>query len=98
MGNSKVQANSKSQAAEIQCEYEIAKISCDTPPPGENKCATLHKQIGHTKNVLSFMKNGIKKWLPCRHAQKIQERKNRLNNLKKSIKKIASQVIIKSRY
>ena len=51
MGNSKVQANSKSQAAEIQCEYEIAKISCDTPPPGENKCATLHKQIGHTKKM-----------------------------------------------
>ncbi|WP_282822376.1 hypothetical protein [Neisseria subflava] len=98
MGNSKVQANSKSQAAEIQCEYEIAKISCDTPPPGENKCATLHKQIGHTKKCIKFYEKWDKKWLPCRHAQKIQERKNRLNNLKKSIKKIASQVIIKSRY
>ncbi|MBF1269936.1 MAG: hypothetical protein HXM89_00790 [Neisseria sp.] len=98
MGNSKVQANSKSQAAEIQCEYEIAKISCDTPPPGENKCATLHKQIGHTKKCIKFYENGIKNGYLADMLKKYKNVKNRLNNLKKSIKKITSQAIIKSRY
>lgn len=70
MGNSKVQANSKSQAAEIQCEYEIAKISCDTPPPGENKYATLHKQIGHTKKCIKFYEKWDKKMVTLQTCSK----------------------------
>ena len=70
MGNSKVQANSKSQAAEIQCEYEIAKISCDTPPPGKNKCATLHKQIGHTKKCIKFYEKWDKKMVTLQTCSK----------------------------
>ena len=70
MGNSKVQANSKSQAAEIQCEYEIAKISCDTPPPGENKCATLHKQIVHTKKCIKFYEKWDKKMVTLQTCSK----------------------------
>lgn len=70
MGNSKVQANSKSQAAEIQCEYEIAKISCDTPPPRENKCATLHKQIGHTKKCIKFYEKWDKKMVTLQTCSK----------------------------
>ena len=70
MGNSKVQAHSISQAAEIQCEYEIAKISCDTPPPGENKCATLHKQIGHTKKCIKFYEKWDKKMVTLQTCSK----------------------------
>ena len=85
---SKLQANSKSQAEERQREYEIAKNFCDTPPqPGDNKCATLHRQIEHAKKCIELYEEWDKKWLPGRHAQKIQERKNRLNNLKEEHKK-----------
>ena len=85
---SKSQANSKSQAEERQREYEIAKNFCDTPPqPGDNKCATLHRQIEHAKKCIKLYEEWDKKWLPGRHAQKIQDRKNRLNNLKEEHKK-----------
>ena len=59
---SKLQANSKSQAEERQREYEIAKNFCDTPPqPGDNKCATLHRQIEHAKKCIKLYEEWDKK-------------------------------------
>ncbi|QEY26674.1 hypothetical protein D0T92_09140 [Neisseria zalophi] len=47
----------------------------------------LHNQIEHAKKCINLYEEWDKKWLPGRHTQKIQEYKNRLNNLKNEHKK-----------
>jgi RHS repeat-associated protein len=66
-----------------QLEYERAKNFCDSePPPGQNDCSTLSKEIDHANQCIAFYEQWDSKWLPGRHAKKIQTWKNRLKNLK----------------
>jgi RHS repeat-associated protein len=68
---------------ERQQEYEAAKRVCDTPPPpGNNDCSTLSRQIDHAERVIKLYEAWDMKWYPGRHDRKVQQWKNRLQNLK----------------
>jgi type VI secretion system secreted protein VgrG len=74
---------SQAQSQERQAEYEYAKNWCDTPPPeGANECASLSIAIDHAEKCVDLYEAWDAKWAPGRHAQKISERKNRIENLK----------------
>ncbi|WP_164503707.1 RHS repeat domain-containing protein [Pleionea sediminis] len=67
-----------------QQEYERAKNFCDGgPPEGSNDCSSLSKKIDHAEQCIDFYEQWDAKWLPGRHAQKIQGWRNRLENAKR---------------
>ena len=66
-----------------QKEYEIAKNICDQPqPPGPLDCSGLSSQIHRAEAVIKRYEEWDAKYLPGRHAEKIQGWKNRLKDLK----------------
>jgi type VI secretion system secreted protein VgrG len=66
-----------------QFEYERAKNYCDAPPPpGSNECSTLSRQIDHAEETIKLYELWDANWNPSRHAQKIQNWKERLKSLK----------------
>ena len=68
-------------------EYQLAKRFCDTPvPPQASRCATLSAQINHAKRCIELYTNWDRKWQPGRHTIKINDWKNRLNDLKEKAK------------
>ena len=76
-------ADAVGEAAARQSEYLQAKNFCDTPPPpGSNDCATLSRQIDHAKQRISLYQSWDSRWSPGRHATKLQDWTNRLNQLK----------------
>jgi RHS repeat-associated protein len=84
---SKKGEQSMDPAAQRQQEYMRAKRFCDTPPPpGDNKCSTLSKQIDHAKEVIQLYQDWDSKWQSGRHSDKIDDWKRRLENLKKDHK------------
>jgi type VI secretion system secreted protein VgrG len=71
------------EEAARQSEYLQAKNFCDTPPPpGSNDCATLSRQIDHAKECINLYQSWDARWLPGRHADKLRDWTNRLDNLK----------------
>jgi type VI secretion system secreted protein VgrG len=76
-------ADAVGEAAARQSEYLQAKNFCDSPPPpGSNDCATLSRQIDHAKQCISLYQSWDSRWSPGRHATKLQDWTNRLNQLK----------------
>ena len=76
-------ANVSGAAAQRQAEYRRAKDFCDTPPPpGGNDCSTLSRQIDHAEETIRRYEAWDAKWLPGRHAAKLETWKKRLQNLK----------------
>ncbi|MEP7244893.1 MAG: RHS repeat-associated core domain-containing protein [Gammaproteobacteria bacterium] len=66
-----------------QKDYLRAKNFCDTPPPpGGNECSTPSAQIDHAEQCIALYEQWDAKWLPGRHAPKIQTWRNRLGTLK----------------
>lgn len=77
------QADQNAKDAQRQADYQFAKNFCDTPPPeGRNDCATLSSQIDHAEKCINLYEAWDAKWLPGRHSQKMNEWRNRLQNLK----------------
>lgn len=75
-----------------QSDYARAKGFCDTPPPpGDNDCSTLSKQIDHAEMCVNLYESWDDKYLPGRHSQKIQEWKQRINKLKNEHNRNCSQ-------
>lgn len=75
-----------------QQEYLRAKNFCDGgPSPGGNNCSSLSKAIDHAEQCISFYEAWDSKWLPGRHATKISDWRNRLNNLKDEHKRMCAQ-------
>ena len=78
----------KIDPAHRQSEYQHAKDFCDTPPPpGNNKCSTLSKQIEHAEQCVDLYRRWDNKWFPGRHDIKIQTWNNRINKLKSEHKR-----------
>jgi type VI secretion system secreted protein VgrG len=78
-----------SEAEQKQEEYENAKSYCDTPPkrPGNGAtqnelCSYLSEAIEHSEMCVKLYQDWDAKWLPGRHAQKIQDWVTRTQNLK----------------
>jgi RHS repeat-associated protein len=81
---SKKPNQSTDPAVQRQKDYMRAKRFCDTPPPaGGNECSNLAKQIAHAKEVIRLYQEWDSKWLPGRHSDKLNDWKQRLENLKK---------------
>jgi len=75
--------DSITDAVKRQKEYEQAKQLSDTPPPsGGSDCANLSRQIDHAERVIRLYENWDASWSPGRHSQKIQDWRQRLQNLK----------------
>jgi type VI secretion system secreted protein VgrG len=73
--------NPSASDSQRQQEYELMKRFCDTPAPeGSSPCATLSNAIEHAKKCIALYDAWDRKWKQ-RHTQKIQEWKNRLDNL-----------------
>jgi RHS repeat-associated protein len=71
-----------SPAARRQFEYERMKDLCDAPPPpSDNECSTLSKQIDHAKEVIKLYEQFDAKYGITKHAQKTDSWKKRLENL-----------------
>ena len=67
-----------------QREYDRAKEFCDSPVPTTgDKCSDLSKQIDHALKCIELLEAFDARWSPGRHADKIQDWKNRAENLKK---------------
>ena len=76
------------EEAQAQAEYEIMKdlseLSATPPPPPNDKdayCKWLHAQIHLSNAVITRYRAWDAKWLNGRHAEKIANRENTLNNL-----------------
>jgi type VI secretion system secreted protein VgrG len=80
------------EAIERQREYEEAKALSDTPPPpGGNPCSTLSRQIDHAERVIKLYEAWDAKWNPGCHSQKLQDWKQRLQNLKEEHRRRCTQ-------
>ena len=76
-------SGSTQQSQARQAEYEKAKNFCDTPPPqGGDECSNLSKAIDHAEQCVGLYEQWDSKWLPGRHAQKLNTWKQRIQNLK----------------
>jgi hypothetical protein len=72
-----------SDAIERQAEYEQMKALSDMPrPPGRNDCASLSRKIDLAERVIKLYEKWDAKWNPGCHTKKIQDWKQRLQNLK----------------
>ncbi|OAI78278.1 type IV secretion protein Rhs, partial [Ralstonia solanacearum] len=66
-----------------QRQYEAAKARCTPPnPPPEANCSELSKMIDSLQNSIDRYTYFDAMYSPGRHAQKIEEIKNRINGLK----------------
>jgi type VI secretion system secreted protein VgrG len=78
----------KALAAQRQAEYQRPKDQCDKKPqPTGNKCSDLSNEIDHYQNCADWYEWWDNKWLPGRHAKKIQNWRNRVSNLKQQYDK-----------
>jgi len=76
-------SRTKERAGERQKEYIRMKNNCDKKPkPTGVKCADIARNIAHAENCALWYEAWDKKWLPGRHAEKIQNMWNRANRLK----------------
>ncbi len=72
-----------SHAGQRQKEYQRMKDDCDKKPKKTgNKCSDLSREIDHYQNCASWYEYWDKKWNPGRHAEKIQNWRNRVQTLK----------------
>jgi type VI secretion system secreted protein VgrG len=70
-------------AIKRQADYIRADDFCDSPPdPGKDECSTLSKQIDHPQECINRYEYWDATYQPGRHAIKISDWKNRLDNLK----------------
>jgi RHS repeat-associated protein len=72
------------EEAQKQAEYDVMYRLTRMPPDpgGGDECSKLAKAIHHAKAVIDRYEAWDLKWFPGRHATKIADWKNRLNNLK----------------
>jgi len=70
------------EEAQKQAEYEIMKRLSQMPPDPGGGCGPLSRAIHHAKAVILRYKAWDARWFPGRHAQKIVDWENRLQNLK----------------
>jgi RHS repeat-associated protein len=76
-------AANQSTAVSRQATYDVAKRLCDEPDPTpSDNCSEMSKAIDRVEASLKRYAEWDAKYQPGRHAQKMEEMKNRLKNLK----------------
>ena len=76
--------DAETQVGNREAEYRPMKRQCDKKPRKTgDKCADLSREIDHYENCAAWYEHWDNKWQPGRHATKIQNWKNRVENLKR---------------